>query len=185
MVTVVLTAWLRCCSTPSLPPATIQSAEDDSASDVVLGGLTGARGISCLALNCPGSRAPRGLEQKRQKLMVEAGFGEEQVEETDEEDADEQVGHDATSPVSCVASAGHTTQTGLNGVAQSQPGEETVEETEDEEVREEKKDTRREGDEEEAAAMHMQPQYRQAPRATSTCISVCVAPTCAYWILRK
>jgi hypothetical protein len=141
-------------------------------------------------LTCPGSRAPRDLEKKRQKLMVEEGFGEEKVKK-DEEDADEQVGHDATSPVSCVtsplscvASPGHKTQKGLNGVAQTQPGEETVEETEDEEVREDKKDTRRESDQEEAA-VHMQPQYRNAPRATSTCISVCVARICAYWILCK
>ena len=147
--------------------------------------LTGARGTSpssCLALTCPGSRAPRGLEPKRQKLMVGGGFGEEKVEETDEEDAYEQVGPDATSPVSCVASPGNTTQNGLNGVAQTQPGEETVEETEDEEVREDTTDTRHKGDEKGAAAMHMQPQYRNAQprnalRATSTCISVC-APMC-------
>ncbi len=144
-------------------------------------------------MTCRASRAPRALEQMREKRLVEDSFGEEglgeKVEETDEEGADQQVGQsstrtsDATSPVSCVASPGHTPQNGFNGVAPTRPGEDTVEETEDEEMREDK-GTRHNGDEEEeAAAKHMQPQYRNAPCATSTCISLCVEV--AYWILRK
>lgn len=113
------------------------------------------------------------MEQKCEKNMVEEGFGEEKVEETDEEDTHERVGHDVTSPISWVASPGHTKDNGLNGVVQTHPGDETVEETEDEEVLEDKKDNRHKCDEEEAAAMRVRPQFRNVPRATSTCIYVC------------